>query len=61
MTPDAIVTTLAGKAGDSGSDDGIGSDARFYGPSGVSADGAEIFMSLILPIARSVRFYRVQW
>ena len=40
MTPDAIVTTLAGKAGDSGSDDGIGSDARFYGPSGVSADGS---------------------
>jgi hypothetical protein len=40
MTPDAVVTTLAGKALRSDSDDGIGSDARFNAPSGISADGS---------------------
>src|SRR5208283_1654421 len=34
------VTTLAGLAGVSGSDDGTGSDARFDSPSGVAVDGA---------------------
>ncbi len=34
------VTTLAGLAGDSGSSDGSGSDARFNSPSGVAVDGA---------------------
>lgn len=30
ITPDAVVTTLAGRAGFPGSADGVGSDARFY-------------------------------
>ena len=34
------VTTLAGQAGSSGSDDGVASAARFNGPSGVAVDGA---------------------
>ncbi|MFO0578451.1 MAG: hypothetical protein U1A78_30980 [Polyangia bacterium] len=34
------VTTLAGSAGQAGSDDGTGAAARFYYPSGVAADGA---------------------
>jgi sugar lactone lactonase YvrE len=34
------VTTLAGLAGNSGSTDGTGSDARFNSPSGVTVDGA---------------------
>lgn len=33
------VTTLAGMAGISGSDDGVGTDARFFLPSGVATDG----------------------
>jgi sugar lactone lactonase YvrE len=40
VTPGGVVTTLAGLAGSSGSTDGAGSAARFYGPSGVAADGA---------------------
>jgi sugar lactone lactonase YvrE len=40
MTPDAVVTTLAGKVGVSGSDDGIGSDARFYSPRSVTTDAS---------------------
>ena len=34
-----VVTTLAGLAGVTGSDDGTGESARFYGPSGVAVDG----------------------
>jgi sugar lactone lactonase YvrE len=40
VTPDGIVTTLAGKAGYSGSDDGTGSDARFSYPVSLALDGA---------------------
>jgi len=40
VTPAGEVTTLAGLAGASGSDDGTGSDARFNGPNGVAVDGA---------------------
>jgi hypothetical protein len=40
VTPDGVVTTLAGLAGSSGSADGSGSAARFYGPSGVAVDSA---------------------
>ena len=35
-----MVTTLAGSAGQLGSDDGTGSAARFYNPSGVAVDSA---------------------
>ncbi|MBI2928427.1 MAG: hypothetical protein HYY24_22385 [Verrucomicrobia bacterium] len=46
ITPAGDVTTLAGTAGQSGSDDGIGSEARFgsqfgSGPSGVAVDSAD--------------------
>ena len=40
ITPSGIVTTLAGLDGSSGSDDGIGSAALFYSPSGVAVDSA---------------------
>jgi hypothetical protein len=40
VTPGGVVTTLAGLAGSSGSDDGAGSAARFYDPFGVAADSA---------------------
>ena len=33
------MTTLAGSAGSSGSDDGTGTEARFYNPTGVAVDG----------------------
>jgi NHL repeat len=35
-----VVTTLAGLAGSSGTNDGIGSAARFYGPTGLAVDSA---------------------
>jgi sugar lactone lactonase YvrE len=40
VTPAGAVSTLAGKAGSSGSKDATGSAARFYNPSGVAVDGA---------------------
>jgi len=40
ITPSGAVTTLAGTAGSSGSADGTGAAARFYGPSGVAVDGS---------------------
>ena len=40
ITPSAVVTTLAGLARNTGSGDGIGSDARFHNPTGVAADNA---------------------
>jgi DNA-binding beta-propeller fold protein YncE len=40
ITPAGVVTTLAGAAGMSGSADGAGTAARFYGPYGVAVDGA---------------------
>ncbi|MHB8522121.1 MAG: NHL repeat-containing protein, partial [Limisphaerales bacterium] len=40
VTPAGVVTTLAGLAGSSGSADGAGSVARFWGPSGVGLDSA---------------------
>ncbi|PAW79238.1 MAG: hypothetical protein B9S32_04600 [Verrucomicrobia bacterium Tous-C9LFEB] len=38
MTPNGTVTTLAGTPAVSGSDDGVGSAARFYLPSGIAVD-----------------------
>jgi streptogramin lyase len=40
ITPDGVVSTLAGRAGSSGSTDGIGSAARFYSPYRVAVDSA---------------------
>ena len=40
ITPSAVVSTLAGLAGSSGSVDGTGNAARFFQPTGVTVDGA---------------------
>ncbi|MGA2865882.1 MAG: NHL repeat-containing protein [Verrucomicrobiota bacterium] len=40
VTPGGVVTTLAGLAGSSGTNDGMGSAARFNHPAGVAADSA---------------------
>ena len=40
ITPGGVVTTLAGSAGASGSADGSGSTARFYGPAGLTVDAS---------------------
>jgi len=40
ITPASVVSTLAGTSGQSGSTDGIGAQARFYGPQGIATDSA---------------------
>lgn len=40
ISPAGIVTTLAGLAGASGTNNGTGPDARFSGPQGIALDGA---------------------
>ncbi len=40
MTPSGVVTTLAGTAGVSGSNDGTGAAAQFNGPFGIAVDGS---------------------
>ena len=40
VTPAGVVTTLAGRAGISGSADGAGAAATFNGPSGIAVDGS---------------------
>jgi sugar lactone lactonase YvrE len=42
MTAAGVVSTLAGFAGSSGTNDGAGSNARFYGPQGVVAGSAGV-------------------
>ena len=46
ITPAGAVTTLAGLAGSSGANDGFGSVARFYNPSGLAVDSAgDVFIA----------------
>lgn len=40
ITPGADVTTLAGSAGQTGSNDGVGNSARFFGPLAVAVDSS---------------------
>ena len=40
VTPSGVVTTLAGLAGSSGTNDGTGTNARFFHPYGVAVDSA---------------------
>jgi len=40
IRPDGLVSTLAGFTGSSGTTDGAGQEARFYGPYGLTVDGA---------------------
>jgi sugar lactone lactonase YvrE len=42
ITPARVVTTIAGRAGNSGSTDGVGSAARFNHPCGIAVDSAGI-------------------
>jgi len=46
ITPAGAVSTLAGSAGVRGDSDGVGSAARFYGPTAVAVDGSgDIFVA----------------
>ncbi|HOX58468.1 MAG TPA: choice-of-anchor Q domain-containing protein [Candidatus Paceibacterota bacterium] len=38
VTPTGVVSTVAGLAGDAGTNDGIGGNARFYNPRGITVD-----------------------
>jgi sugar lactone lactonase YvrE len=40
ITPAGVVTTLAGLAGEKGSQDGVGAAARFFSPRGLATDAA---------------------
>ncbi|HVU22580.1 MAG TPA: hypothetical protein VHE13_00540 [Opitutus sp.] len=42
ITPDGVVTTFAGSATSGGTADGVGADARFYGPGGVAVDASGV-------------------
>ena len=42
------VTTIAGKAGSSGSMDGTGTDARFHYPFGITTDGTNLYVTDLL-------------
>ena len=58
ITSAGLVTTLAGTAGERGSADGIGGDARFSFPSGVAVDTAGNSMSATQAITRFGRSRR---
>lgn len=45
VTPDGIVSTLAGATGQGGSVDGAGSAARFAGPGAIASDGSSLFVA----------------
>ena len=48
-----VVTTIAGTAGVSGTNDGIGTVARFFGMSGITTDGTNLFV--VDPYTYSIR------
>jgi len=55
ITPDRVVSTVAGTAGSSGSADGIGTNARFSYPRGVATDGdGNLFVADSLSTIRRV-------
>lgn len=43
--PNYVVTTIAGLAGKIGSSDGIGKEARFYYPRGITTDGINLYVA----------------
>jgi sugar lactone lactonase YvrE len=45
IAPGGIVTTLAGNGGYSGTNDGTGSDARFYYPYGIAVSGTNLYVA----------------
>lgn len=45
VTSAGVVTTLAGKAGASGSNDGTGSAALFFGPKSLVSDGTNLYIN----------------
>jgi sugar lactone lactonase YvrE len=55
ITPQGLVTTLAGSAGQQETVDGTGSSARFSYPTGVAIDGAgNIYVAQMLPEMRKI-------
>jgi streptogramin lyase len=58
ITPDGVVTTLAGEAGVSGSSDGTGSSARFYVPQFITIDLAGNLLFRTPSTSRSARSHR---
>lgn len=70
ITPEGVVTTLAGKAEKWGFQDGIGSEARFSGPSGLAvgrggvlyvADGGNDCIRKISPDGKVTTFVGKAW
>ena len=45
MIDNGTVTTLAGDADKSGSDDGIGTSAEFNNPRGITSDGTNLYVA----------------
>jgi hypothetical protein len=40
-----VVSTLAGQAGTKGADDGVGANARFFVPAGITTDGTNLYVA----------------